>query len=195
MNCGFGVLTLLRLLIFRLIGESDEAQLSFLKNWIRSHIQDAQNILQKPIILAEFGKTNKDPGYNVSTRNQLLTTVYSAIYSSAKGGGAAAGGLFWQLLTENMDSFRDGYEIVFSECPSTADVITRQSKQLIRIRKMYARLKNMERWKRARDNNGGQPSGGNWAFRQETLSATTIVVTKYIYTPCKCMVWSETAFD
>ncbi|XP_019152773.1 PREDICTED: mannan endo-1,4-beta-mannosidase 7-like [Ipomoea nil] len=140
-----------------LIGQSDEAQLSFLKTWVRTHIQDAQTILQKPIFLAEFGKTTKDPGYNVSARNQLLSAVYSAIYASARGGGAAAGGLFWQLLTEDMDSFRDGYEIVFSEDPSTADVITRQSKQLTRIRKMFARLKNLEKWKRDRDNNGSPP--------------------------------------
>nr|GMC47910.1 mannan endo-1,4-beta-mannosidase 7-like [Ipomoea batatas] len=138
-----------------LIGQSDEAQLSFLKTWLRNHIQDSQNILQKPIFLAEFGKTTKDPGYNVGARNQLMSAVYSAIYASARGGGAAAGGFFWQLLTEDMDSLRDGYEIVFSESPSTADVITRQSKQLTRIRKMFARLKNLEKWKREKENNNG----------------------------------------
>lgn len=72
-------------------------------------------------------------------RDLLYNTVYSAIYSSAKGGGAAVGGLFWQLLTEGMDSFRDGYEIVLSESPSTASLIVEESEKLNHIRKMYAR--------------------------------------------------------
>jgi mannan endo-1,4-beta-mannosidase len=64
--------------------------------------------------------------------------------------------MFWQLLTEGMDSFRDGYEVVFSQNPSTTSVIVDQSQKLNRIRKMYARLRNIEKWKRAKDirNNG-----------------------------------------
>ncbi|KZV50147.1 hypothetical protein F511_30021 [Dorcoceras hygrometricum] len=123
-----------------LTGESDEAQFSFLNNWVASHIRDAQDILHKPLLFAEFGKSSRDPGYNINKRDELLSIVYSAIYSSASGGGAAAGGLFWQLLTEGMDNFRDGYEIVFNESPSTDDVIVEQSRKLNKIRKMYARM-------------------------------------------------------
>ncbi|XP_010263608.1 PREDICTED: mannan endo-1,4-beta-mannosidase 7-like [Nelumbo nucifera] len=129
---------------------NDQAQLSFLSNWLDIHIQDAQNILRKPLLLAEFGKSSKDPGFNTYERDMLFNTVYSKIYSSARSGGAAAAGLFWQLLTEGMDSFRDGYEIVLSESPSTANVIAQQSRKLYQIRKMYARLRNIEKWKRAR---------------------------------------------
>ncbi|KAI3464928.1 hypothetical protein Pfo_021591 [Paulownia fortunei] len=120
-----------------LTNQSDEAQLSFLNDWLNSHIQDAQTILQKPLLFAEFGKSSKDSGYTTYKRDELFSTVYSAIYSSARGGGVAAGGLFWQLLTEGMDNFRDGYEIVFSESPSTASVIAEQSQKLNKIRKMY----------------------------------------------------------
>ncbi|KAI9199887.1 hypothetical protein LWI28_000009 [Acer negundo] len=128
---------------------SEESQMSFLNSWLSNHIQDAQNILKKPILLAEFGKSLKTSSAN--QRDKLYDTVYSAIYSSAKGGGAAVGGMFWQLFTEGMDNFRDGYEVIFSENPSTGSLITEQSQKINHIRKMYVRLRNIEKWKRARD--------------------------------------------
>lgn len=133
---------------------SEESQESFLNSWLNNHIQDSQNILRKPVLFAEFGKSLRTS--NDNQRDRLFNTVYSAIYSSASSGGAAAGGMFWQLLTEGMDSFRDGYEVVFSQNPSTTSVIVDQSQKLNRIRKMYARLRNIEKWKRAKDirNNG-----------------------------------------
>ncbi|MCD7458293.1 Mannan endo-1,4-beta-mannosidase 7 [Datura stramonium] len=134
-----------------LTGQDDEAQLNFLTNWLRVHIVDAQSILKKPLIFAEFGKTNKVPGFIPEQRDLVFNTVYSSIYWSASGGGAAAGGLFWQLLAEGMDSYRDGYEIIFSESASVSNIILQQSKRLNKIRKMYARLKNLEKWKRAKE--------------------------------------------
>ncbi|GMP44931.1 hypothetical protein CsSME_00013653 [Camellia sinensis var. sinensis] len=134
-------------------GTSEDNQISFLNNWVNTHIQDAQNILGKPLLVGEFGKSWKDPGFDTKQRDVLFNTVYSAIYSSASGGGAAAGGMFWQLLTEGMDSFRDGYEIVLSESTSTASLIAQQSQKLRKIRKMYARLRNVEIWRKARDMN------------------------------------------
>ncbi|KAJ8540975.1 hypothetical protein K7X08_001791 [Anisodus acutangulus] len=134
-----------------LTGADDDAQLNFLTDWLKVHIQDAQSILKKPLIFAEFGKTYKGPGFTPEQRDLVFTTVYSYIFWSARGGGAAAGGLFWQLMAEGMDSFRDGYEIIFSESPSVSDIILQQSKRLNKIRKMYARLRNLDKWKRSRD--------------------------------------------
>jgi len=54
----------------------------------------------------------------------LFSIVYTKIDLSAKTGSATAGGLFWQLLTEGMDNYRDGYEIVLNEEPTTTNVIT-----------------------------------------------------------------------
>lgn len=133
-----------------LSSSNDQGQLSFLNNWLNTHIQDAQYILRKPILLAEFGKSRKDPGYSTYQKDVMFNAVYNKIYSSAKRGGAAAGGLFWQLLTEGMDSFRDGYEIVLSQSPSTANVITQQAHKLYQIRKIFARMRNVEWWKRSR---------------------------------------------
>ncbi|KAJ4824565.1 Mannan endo-1,4-beta-mannosidase 7 [Turnera subulata] len=127
----------------------DESQQSFLNNWLHTHIQDAQNILQKPVLFAEFGKSSRTSAY--SERDQLFNTVYSAIYASASSGGAAAGGMFWQLFTEGLDSFRDGYEVIFRENPSTSGIIADQSHKLNRLRKMYVRLSNIEKLKKAKD--------------------------------------------
>ncbi|PON93416.1 1,4-alpha-glucan-branching enzyme [Trema orientale] len=127
-----------------LSGSSSEAQFSFLKNWLNDHISDAQNVVQKPLLFAEFGKSGNQ-------RDELFNTVYTAIYSSARGGGAAVGGLFWQLLSQGMDSFRDGYEVVLSESSSTATLIAQESQKLNHIRKMYARLRNIDKWNKARD--------------------------------------------
>ncbi|XP_043713958.1 mannan endo-1,4-beta-mannosidase 7 [Telopea speciosissima] len=133
-----------------LSSSSDQTQLLFLNNWLTTHIQDAQNVLRKPLLLTEFGKSMKDPGFNTYQRDQFFNTVYYRIYSSARSGGATAGGLFWQLLTDGMDSFRDGYEIVLNESPSTASLIAEQSYKLYQIRKMYVRMRDVEKWKRAK---------------------------------------------
>lgn len=151
----------------RLSGSSYENQLTFLNTWLNDHIQDAQNILHKPVLFAEFGKSTKYSGSD--QRDQIFNAVYSAVYSSARAGGAAVGGLFWQLLVEGMDSFRDGYEVVLNENLSTANLISQESQKLIHIRKMYAKLRNIEKLKRAKEIrraqwqalNGGNNSPGN----------------------------------
>ncbi|XP_018682908.2 putative mannan endo-1,4-beta-mannosidase 9 [Musa acuminata AAA Group] len=111
-------------------GSNDDGQLAFLRSWIQSHIQDAGSILGKPLMVTEFGKSSRQAGYTVSKRDAFYATIYDAIYASAKAGGPCAGGLFWQLLAQGMDSFRDGYEIIFAESPSTTSIISRQSHRI-----------------------------------------------------------------
>ena len=53
-----------------------------------------------------------DPGYTPFHKDMPFNTVYFKIYESAKHGGVTARGLFWQLLSLDMDSFKDGYEII-----------------------------------------------------------------------------------
>ncbi|KAK6150632.1 hypothetical protein DH2020_015564 [Rehmannia glutinosa] len=132
-----------------LSSSNDESQLSFLSNWVDAHIQDAQYILHKPLLITEFGKSWKDPNFSPYQRDRLFNTVYLKIYASAKRGGAAAGGLFWQLLADGMDSFRDGYEIIIDENWPTANVISQQAHKLYQIRKIFSRMKKLEMWKRA----------------------------------------------
>lgn len=124
--------------------------MDFLNKWLDAHIQDAQNVLHKPIILAEFGKSMKKPGYTPTQRDIVFNTVYSKIYGSAKRGGAAAGVLFWQLMGNGMDNFQDGYGIILGQSSSTVNIIAQQSRKLTLIRKIFARMINVEKWKRAR---------------------------------------------
>ncbi|MCI61281.1 mannan endo-14-beta-mannosidase 7-like, partial [Trifolium medium] len=49
-----------------------------------------------------------------------------------------------------MESFDDGYGIMLGQSSSTANVIAQQSHKLYLIRKIYARIANERRWKRAR---------------------------------------------
>ncbi|KAL5704690.1 mannan endo-1,4-beta-mannosidase [Ranunculus cassubicifolius] len=125
---------------------NDQAQMSFLNNWLDTHIQDAQYMIRKPLLLAEFGKSSKDPGYSTYQRESVFHAVYNKVDVAAKSGGATAGSLFWQLLTEGMNSYGDGYEIVLSKSPSTANMIAQQSHKLLLVRKMYIRLRNSEKW-------------------------------------------------
>ncbi|CAH9080962.1 unnamed protein product [Cuscuta epithymum] len=140
-------------------GSSDEEQVEFLRKWIEVHIDDAQNTLKKPMLLAEFGKSDKDSGFTVAKRDILMRTAYAAVYSSAQAGGAAAGSLFWQIMTEGAEDFEDGYEIFLSRTSSTTDIIFEESQRLAKIRRMYARLKNVGEWKKK--NKGAAQIHGN----------------------------------
>ncbi|KAL8225829.1 hypothetical protein R6Q57_018386 [Mikania cordata] len=106
------------------------AQLNFLRKWIYDHIVDAQEVVQKPLLFAEFGKSWKQPGYNVTQKDQLYDVVFSSVYKSAREHGVAFGGLFWQQLVRGMDPYKDGYEVILSEPSSTVRLIMHQSKKL-----------------------------------------------------------------
>ncbi|KAK9110832.1 hypothetical protein Sjap_018892 [Stephania japonica] len=116
-----------------LSGQGEEAQLAFVERWATSHWTDSRMILKKPLVFAEFGKSEKDPGFSLSGRDSFLSNVYSNIYNSARSGGTMGGGLVWQLLGEGMNSYNDGYEIVLSQSPSTAGVIEAQSQKMTQL--------------------------------------------------------------
>ena len=145
--------------IYRISNSNDDAQLAFVNNWLTSHIEDAQNILRKPLLLAEFGKSERDPGYSTYQRDRLFTDVYYKIYSSVKRGGPAVGALFWQLVTEGIESYGDGYAIVLNDGSSTTNIITQQAHKLYLIRKIFARRRNVALWKRAREIRRAQSQG------------------------------------
>ena len=146
-----------------LSNSNDQSQLSFLSSWLDAHIADAQRTLRKPLLITEFGKSWKDPGYSSGERDALFGMVYAKIYDSARTGGATVGGLFWQLMAEGMDSYRDGYEVVLGEVPSTTGVITSQSRRLHFVGKAFARTRDVQRAKQAQEMraNGTSASTGD----------------------------------
>ncbi|KAF8401189.1 hypothetical protein HHK36_012120 [Tetracentron sinense] len=111
-------------------GSSDQAQSAFVDRWVQAHIQDSNSVLRKPLLVTEFGKSTRSSGYTVAQRDTYFGNLYNAIYTSARGGGPCAGGLLWQLMAQGMDDFRDGYEVILAENPSTAGVIAQQSRKL-----------------------------------------------------------------
>ncbi|KAH7864539.1 hypothetical protein Vadar_030726 [Vaccinium darrowii] len=111
-------------------GSDEGTRAAFVEKWIQAHIQDSNSVLQKPILLAEFGKSSKSAGYNVAMRDNYFQGIYNTLYTCARSGDPCGGGLFWQLLAQGMDNFRDGYEVVLEESPSTATVIAQQSQKL-----------------------------------------------------------------
>ncbi|XP_016458831.1 mannan endo-1,4-beta-mannosidase 5-like [Nicotiana tabacum] len=110
-----------------LSGQSDDAQGVFMQRWMTSHWQDSRTILKKPLVLAEFGKSSKDPGYNQNVRDTFMSSVYRNVYNFAKAGGTMAGSLIWQLVAQDMSNFDDGYSIILAQNPSTAGLISGQS--------------------------------------------------------------------
>lgn len=128
-----------------LAGSDDQTQISFVKSWIENHLEDGSTILKKPVLFVEFGKSSKDPGFGIDQRDNLFDMVYKQIYASASRGRAGGGAMFWQLMAEGMSSYGDGYEIVLSESPSTASIISAQSHKLAKLARLFARLYEYER--------------------------------------------------
>ncbi|KAI8573358.1 hypothetical protein RHMOL_Rhmol01G0270800 [Rhododendron molle] len=114
-------------------GSNKEEQSAFVGKWIRTHIADSNSLLKKPLLLTEFGKSSKSAGYSVGARDEYYQYIYNTVFGCVRSGGPLGGGLFWQLMASGMDSFRDGYEVVLDECPSTAAIIYRQSRRLSAI--------------------------------------------------------------
>ncbi|CAI8583629.1 unnamed protein product [Vicia faba] len=107
-----------------------DTHLSFVKSWMEAHIEDAEKYLGMPVIFSEFGVSSKDPGYNSTYRDTLISTVYSSILNSTKKGGSGAGSLLWQVFPDGTDNMDDGYAIVFSKFPSTSSIVSLQSYRL-----------------------------------------------------------------
>ncbi|KAK7836284.1 mannan endo-1 [Quercus suber] len=114
-------------------GQDDRLQIAFIQRWLTSHWTDSRTILKKPLIFAEFGKSKTYPGFNISAMDYFLNIVYTNIYNLSKNGGTMGGGLVWQIFTEGMESYYDGYEIVLSQNPSTTSIIAQQSNKMTKL--------------------------------------------------------------
>ncbi|XP_059668151.1 mannan endo-1,4-beta-mannosidase 6 isoform X2 [Cornus florida] len=107
-----------------------DAHIQFIKSWMQAHIEDAEIVLNMPVVFAEFGVSSKDPGYNSSFRDTLINTVYTALLNSTKKGGSGGGSLLWQLFPDGTDYMDDGYAIILSKSPSTSNIVSRHSSRL-----------------------------------------------------------------
>ena len=104
--------------------------MDFLVKWLEGHMEDAQKILKKPLILGEFGKPSNTPGYTLAQRDAVFNATFDTIYASAKKGGPIAGALFWHLISGGMTNFEDPLSIVLSDNTSSVKIIGHQARKL-----------------------------------------------------------------
>ncbi|KAJ0781742.1 putative mannan endo-1,4-beta-mannosidase [Helianthus annuus] len=107
-----------------------DTHITFTKSWMQSHIDDAEKYLGMPVIFSEFGVSAKDPGFNTSFRDSLISTVYNTLLDSARKGGSGSGSLVWQVFPDGTEYMDDGYAIILSKSPSTTKIISRHSTRL-----------------------------------------------------------------
>ncbi|PWA54931.1 glycoside hydrolase, family 5 [Artemisia annua] len=110
-----------------------EAQAKFAKKWIKSHIEDCNSVLRKPLLITEFGKSSRSKGYTVKQRDEYFRNIFNTAYQSAKSGGSCSGTMFWQVLAKGMENWGDSYQVVLENNPSTNAVISQQSQKISSI--------------------------------------------------------------
>lgn len=89
-------------------GSTRDGQLGFFRNWIDAHQQAAEEELQMPVVLEEFGG-------KIDKRKELYEAAFQSCRESAeRPGGSCAGVLFWILYHSDyrpLDAFGGGYGV------------------------------------------------------------------------------------
>ncbi|GMH38711.1 hypothetical protein BSKO_06595 [Bryopsis sp. KO-2023] len=88
-------------------GKDREGQMGFFKNWVDVHQQAAEEDLQMPVILEEFGGKVGD-----NKRYDIFKEAFDGQYVSQQRGGSFGGVLFWILYHSHyfpLDKFGGGY--------------------------------------------------------------------------------------
>ncbi|KAG1327309.1 Mannan endo-1,4-beta-mannosidase 6 [Cocos nucifera] len=119
--------------MLRIPKASLEEKVRYLSSWVDSHVNDSQNILNKPVLFLEFGSNLRAKKNGTYERDVLLKVVYDKVYESAKKGQAGAGALLWQLMVGGMQKYHDEFSLVAWEHPSTYKLMVQQSCRLLRL--------------------------------------------------------------
>ncbi|GMH38575.1 hypothetical protein BSKO_06459 [Bryopsis sp. KO-2023] len=88
-------------------GKDREGQMSFFKDWIEVHQQAAEEDLQMPVVLEEFGGKLGD-----RKRYDIFKEAFDSQYVSQQRGGSFGGVLFWILYHSRyfpLDHYGGGY--------------------------------------------------------------------------------------
>ncbi|GMH45710.1 hypothetical protein BSKO_13673 [Bryopsis sp. KO-2023] len=88
-------------------GKDREGQMGFFKDWVDVHQQAAEEDLQMPVILEEFGGKVGD-----NKRYDIFKEAFDGQYVSQQRGGSFGGVLFWILYHSHyfpLDKFGGGY--------------------------------------------------------------------------------------
>lgn len=108
----------------------------FVKLWTKSHIDDGDSALRKPILFTEMGYSNLNKDYDPSQRDRFFKAIFNIIYASARKNGAAAGALVWQFLVGGMEEYNDDFGMVPWEREPTYKLITQQSCRMAKVSRL-----------------------------------------------------------
>ncbi|OMO67213.1 Glycoside hydrolase, family 5 [Corchorus olitorius] len=110
-----------------------EDKRNYVAKWMRSHIEDCDKELKKPVMFTEFGLSNLNKDFEPSQREQIYRTILDIVYKSAKKKGSGAGALIWQFFVEGMEEYNDDFGVVPWEDPPIYKLTIEQSCRLARI--------------------------------------------------------------
>lgn len=105
----------------------------FVTNWVISHINDGEEVLNKPVLFTEFGLSTKNKNISYRDINEFYKHIFDLIYKSALKKGAGAGAFIWQLLVDGMDKYVDEFGVVPTKRPSLCRLLKGQSCRLAKV--------------------------------------------------------------
>lgn len=100
--------------------------------WVRDHIDDSDALLDKPVILEEFGKQRP-----LETRDLYYQGWYDEIYAGAAEGKAAGGSNFWILYHDDYPDY-DGFGVYYPGDVSTVEIISTEAAKMRALCDPYA---------------------------------------------------------
>jgi mannan endo-1,4-beta-mannosidase len=113
--------------------------------WLRRHLDDAQAVLQKPLLAGEFGK--RQP---IATRDQFFSRYYDEVLAALGPGDSRAGLLCWILYHDAYPDY-DGYGVYYPSADHASTTALIASKHA----EIASRLEAVERFRRADANCDG----------------------------------------
>ncbi|XP_022738417.1 mannan endo-1,4-beta-mannosidase 2-like isoform X2 [Durio zibethinus] len=121
-----------------------EEKQNYVYKWVRSHIEDCDKELKKPVMFTEYGLSNQNKDFQASQREQFYRSILDIIYKSARKKGSGAGALIWQFFVEGMEDYNDDFGLVPWESPSIYKLTVEQSCRLARIQGLIQENENLK---------------------------------------------------
>ena len=95
----------------RLVAEdvSIDEKTRYAIEWMRSHIDDGNRYLKKPVFFSEVGLSERVEGFNLSHRVLFYESILKIVLRSARYSEAVGGTAVWQMIADGMEELNDGF--------------------------------------------------------------------------------------
>lgn len=110
-----------------------DVHLDFVKGWMHDHMDDAEKVLNMPVVFGEFGVSSKDERFTSGFREAFIGVVHKTLLRSRRSGGSGGGSLLWQLFPEGTENMDDGYAVVLAESPATSNMISLHAAKILDV--------------------------------------------------------------